>query len=338
MVTEDRTRRQINVVAGCLAALTVMVAAIAVLSPGSAHRAVSDGRPFSPTSVWNAPLATGAPVASDSAAYVAQLNSQVSHYGSWINTYQYSVPVYKVSDTQPTVPVTLDTSGGSAQQLAVDFRAGVPIPNGAKPASGTDQSMVVWQPGRDRLWEFWHAQQVGGAWHARWGGKLTDVSHSPGYYTTPPDWGGSASSLSLLGGLILPRELRSGAISHALALAIPHAAAGRFVFPAQRTDGNDPTPTAIPEGTRFRLAPNVNVAALRLPRLTQMMALAAQRYGIIVRDQAATVSFYGQDPVSTKTNPYYGRNGAFGGLDPAELLRSFPWRDLEVVAPSRTTS
>jgi hypothetical protein len=238
---------------------------------------------------------------------------------------------------QRRVPVVLDTSGGSANLLATELREGVPIPPGAHAAQGSDESLVISQPSTNTLWEFWLAHDVSGTWHARWGGKMSDVSRNPGFYSSATSWGGSGTSLSLLGGLIRIADLRSGQIDHALALAIPHARSSTFVFPAQRSDGNDASPTAIPEGTRFRLNPKLDIDALHLPPVTKMIAIAAQRYGIIVRDQAGSVVFYAEDP-STTTQPriYEGPRGLFGGLAPSQLLRSFPWSQLEVVRPPST--
>jgi hypothetical protein len=285
--------------------------------------------------VWNARLGANAPLSSDSRTYVDDLLGQVSHYGTWINTTSYSVPVYVVPRGEHRVPVRLDISGpGSVSELAATFHAGVPIPTGAIPARGSDASMVIWQPSRNTLWELWKSADSTGGWHARWGGKMSDVSSNPGYFTTPSDWGGSATSLSLLGGLITPRDLRAGAIDHTLAIAIPRAQAHHFVFPAERDDGNDPSTTAIPEGTRFRLPAGLDIAALHLPRLTAMIARAAQRYGMIVRDQAALVAFYGEDPSSIGHDPWYGSHGAFDGSSPSALLRNFPWRDLVAVSPA----
>ena len=71
----------------------------------------------------------------------------------------------------------------------------MPIPADAHAAAGTDKSLVIWQPSRDRLWEFWRVRTVGGKWHAKWGGKMSDVSGNPGYFDDPCDWGGSATSL-----------------------------------------------------------------------------------------------------------------------------------------------
>ena len=136
-------------------------------------------------------------------------------------------------------------------------------------------------------------------------------------------------------GLIGIRELQSGHIDHALALAIPHAATGVVVFPAQRSDGNDRAHGAIPEGTRFRLDPRLNIAALHLPPVVQALAKAAQRYGMIVRDQSGAVTLYAQDPTPLGRNPYYGPHGLFDGLSPAVLMRYFPWHSLQVVRPGK---
>jgi hypothetical protein len=334
--------RRLNVIALGISGV-VALAAIAVIvfmtssGPRSCRSTTNSESPFACDSVWNARLPNDSPIASTSPAYTAALAAQVAHYGPWINSYSYSVPLYKVGPSQPRVPVALDISGSGAQTLAADFHAGVPIPADAVAAPGSDQHMVVWQPSSDTLWELWHAEKVNGVWHARWGGEMHNVSSNPGYYRNRDYWGASATGLSILGGLIGPAELRSGRIDHALALAIPHAAAGRFVFPAQRTDGNDHGADAIPEGTRFRLNPRVNVAALHLPHFTEMVALAAQRYGMIVRDQSGAVSLYVQQPSLGQPNPYYGPGGLFGGLGSSQLLRAFPWRDLEVVRPPSTT-
>jgi hypothetical protein len=293
-------------------------------------------RPFAANSVWNEPVPASAPLSPQSAAYVSQLGQQIKSHGEWINTNQYSIPVYTVGANQPKVPVKLDQSGPSSiAELAQVFAAGVPIPANAHAAAGTDQSLVIYQPSTNTEWEFWRAHKVGGEWHAYWGGKMSDVSGSPGYFTNPPDWGGSASSLDLLGGLMTENELRSGQINHALAMAIP-TAAQHYVYPAQRGDGHDSSPNAIPEGTRFRLNPKLNLDSLHLPPITRMIAEAAQRYGMIVRDQSGSLSLYAQDPTTTSasSDPYGGSHGLFEGMAPNQILQAFPWNQLQVVDPS----
>ncbi len=313
--------------------VAAIVLAIALPGGSSRHRPAAPVPPFAPTSVWNRQVPADAPIAPQSAQLVGALQSQVQAHGTSVNTSPYSIPVYTVGPHQPLVRVTLDQGGtGSVGELARVFAAGVPIPNGAHAAAGTDQSLVVWQPSRNTLWEFWRAHQINGVWHAFWGGKMTDVSGNPGYFDDPPDWGGSGTSLSLLGGLMMIDELRAGRIDHALAMAIP-SAAKNFVYPAQRSDGHDTSGGAIPEGTRLRLKPRLNNAALHLPPTTAIIARAAQRYGMIVRDQSGSVSLYAQDPTTTGSNPYAGSAGLFDGEPGWELLQHFPWSQLQVVSP-----
>jgi hypothetical protein len=282
--------------------------------------------PFAPSSVWNAPLPSTAPASAGSTGLVAELGRQVAGYGSWINTTQYSVPVYTVPRTQPTVNVKLDVTNPALQQ---GFSA-VPLPANAQPAKGSDGHLTVHQPGTDRLWEFWRlAKYADGSWHARWGGAMTGVATNPGYFPSP--YGATATSLPLLGGLIRIDELRAGVIPHALALAIPEPKASVFTWPAQRTDGTSTNPAAIPEGTRFRLDPGVNVDALPLLPAGKAIARAAQRYGMIVRDRAGAVTLYAEDPTPTGSNPY---PALFGVKYADQLLKNFPWSRLQVVPSS----
>lgn len=254
----------------------------------------------------------------------------------WINidTTSYSVPIYTVPANQPTVEVALKR--GQATTLIAAWSA-VPLPADAQAAAGTDGHLVLWQPSTDRLWEFWRLVHGVEGWYASWGGAMQNVSHSSGVYEpnswpgAQATWGGSASSLSVAGGVITFEDLEKGEINHALAMAVPNVRASVYSSPAQRTDGTDHSTLALPEGARFRLDPRLNIAKLHLPRLIRMMAEAAQRYGIIVRDGAPVVTFYGQDPTPTGTNPYIGPHGYFEGREPRELLARFPWRHLQLL-------
>jgi hypothetical protein len=67
-----------------------------------------------------------------------------------------------------------------------------------------------------------------------------------------------------------------------------------------------------------------------MPRLTLIMARAAQRYGIIIRDYSGVVSFAAQDPQPGQPNPYGGPSGLYQGMYPNHLLASFPWSHLQV--------
>jgi hypothetical protein len=286
---------------------------------------------FAADSVWNQALAPDAALDSRSALYVSDLQRQVGEYSPYVNTTRYSTPVFTVGGEQPTVRVQLDEVA-LANPLLVHAWERVPIPPGARPAAGSDQHMVIWQPSTDTMWEFWRASRQSDGWHARYGGRMEHVSANPGYFTSPPGWGATATSLPLLGGLIRLDELAAGHIDHALALAIPQARAHCFSWPAQRTDGSLDAEDAIPEGARFRIDPRVDLARAAMSPLVRMLAEAAQRYGMVVRDGAGAVTFYAEDPTPTGTDPYLGPNGYFGSGNVQDLLRrEFPWQDLQAL-------
>jgi hypothetical protein len=213
----------------------------------------------------------------------------------------------------------------------------VPLPPSAHPASGTDAVLVVWQPSTDQLWEFERLVHDSDGWRAVWGGAMQNVSSNTGVYAAnawsgaQSWWGASASSLSLAGGLISLEDLEMGQIDHALAMAIPNVSKGVYASPAQRDDGRSTDQLSLPEGAHLRLNPNLDLATLHLPPVTLMIAQAAQRYGIFVRDKGANVQLFAQDPTPTGTNPYAGRGGYFEGKSPAQLLAAFPWSELELL-------
>ena len=275
----------------------------------------------------------------NSQAMVAALAQEVAREeekrrGPWINTNSYGVPLLTVPADQPTVRVQLDHPPDAALSSAW---SAVPLPESARPAAGSDGYLVVWQPSSDRMWEFWRLNRQADGWHASWGGAIMRVSVNRGVYGpdawpgAKPWWGASASSLPLGGGAITIGELRRGEIGHALAISLPDVRAGVFASPARRTDGHSADPSSLPEGARLRLDPGLDLSRLAMPPVTRAIATAAQRYGIIVRDFAGNVTFTGEDPTPTGSDPYHGPDGLYGGQYPNLLLASFPWSHLQVL-------
>jgi hypothetical protein len=312
----------------------------------AASRKDMNGGPgwFAPDSFWNVPLLADAPLDPNSDALVQTLvglvhADQSANRGPWINTSQYSVPVYTVGKDQPPMRVTLN-HGDSVLQRAFER---VPVPPDAAPAAGTDGHLAVWQPVTDTLWEFWQARHTANGWAASWGGRMTRVSRSPGYYRDLTDaaggvqerasWGSTACSLPIVGGLMTIQELQAGHIHHALQFMLPRPRAGVFSWPAQRTDGTDAGPNAIPEGARFRLDPRLNLDSLTLPPMTRMMAEAAQKYGLVVNDATnSVVGFRAEDPTplvrTGRPDPY---PALFQHQFPTQFLAAFPWDRLQLL-------
>ena len=296
-------------------------------------------RLFAKDSFWNSPLSPEAPLDPTSDLLVSSLVSEVKRVaavrdGPWMAARQYSTPVYVVGPDQPVVKVKLDNQTLPHMQAA--FSA-VPIPANARPAEGVDQHMTVWQPSTDTLWEFWKTSKEADGWHADWGGAIRNVSRSPGHYTkdswpgSEPWWGASATSLPVAGGTMMIDEFKQGRFDHALALALPKIRSGVFSWPAQRTDGRVADAAAIPAGARFRLDPNLDLDSLNLHPFVRMVAEAAQRYGMVVRDTAPSVQLYAEDPAQFGRNPYADFIGPQYPNETDKLLRSFPWEHLELL-------
>jgi hypothetical protein len=317
---------------------------LALASAGCGSDTKGAPRFFAPTSVWNKPLADRASLDPNSSGLVSELARQLQAHGAWINSTEFSVPIYTVGKHAPGTSVHIDTPSDMFTGIPDGTRLaqaleGIPIPPNARPAAGTDRHLVIWQPSTDTMWELWMAHNPAQGdsaafhdnapgWHASWGAKITGVSRSPG--VVAPPFGATASGLPLAAGLVTTADLKAGHIEHALAVALPDTARGRFVPPAVRTDGAYTGPDAIPEGTRFRLPASLDVDALHLPPMARMLAKAAQSYGIIVRDRAGAVAFYAQDPTPTGDATL---SNLLNGKSPAESMAGFPWNRLEAVSP-----
>jgi hypothetical protein len=309
----------------------------AVVPPRPAVPAPPVARPFARRGVWNAPLRRDVRIAAGSSAIVAALAREARRERArgddpWVND---TTTLAVVRRRQPRVRVRLVDHTPDAE-LSRAWRA-VPLPANAEPSAGSDHQLTVWQPSTDRLWEFWRlARTADGGWRAQWGGAMSRVHANPGYFSrgawpgAKPWWGATATSLPLLGGLIRTAELRRGEIDHALAFATPSTHARLYRFPAQRTDGVVASATGLPEGTRLRLDPALDVTHLGLPGPARAIARAAQRYGLVVRDTSPNIAFYAEAPVGADPLAAWPSHG------PRQLLARFPWERLQVIdGPTR---
>lgn len=269
-------------------------------------------------------------------------------YQAGINTDAYAPPVYEVSAEQARVPVILDSDYAPLAKMMLE---GVPIPESAQQATGTDGQLVIYQPSSDTMWEFWRAYRDDqGIWHASWGGRMMNVSENPGYYrshtgalanTNAPEqhnWGETATSLPNMPGLITAEELRQGEIDHALNFAILTPAVGEYVFPAQREDGKcvGDMCSSIPEGARFRLPADFDSARIQHP-VVRAMAEATRDYGMVLNNRTGSgVDFYAEGWRGQRdVDPYFGPNGMMV-TDQSQrwasmFMREFPWEELEMI-------
>jgi hypothetical protein len=315
----------------CLAIVCAWLAA----SPGAGATSESLHL-FSAQSVFNEPLPAKPPLAADSATLVHAFQTQIKRAGGQvvINTTEWSAPVYVVGADSKTVAMAGQSSicprpdGVSAGFLA-QIEA-VPVPANAEPAAGSDKELIVWQPSSGHLWELWRALKESGHWTACWGGEIAEADTSDGMFPAP--YGVSAAGLSVLGGQIHIEDLKHGTINHALEVSLPDTSR-LWVWPADKTDGTSTDADAIPEGTRFRLDPTLELVSLHLSPAALEIATAIQRYGMIVGDTAGSVALQAQDPSPLIAE---GKPNRYDTLlpNPYDELHAIPWKQLEVVSPN----
>ncbi|MHB1678604.1 MAG: DUF4124 domain-containing protein [Sulfuriferula sp.] len=290
---------------------------------------------FLPSSFWYTPIPANATLDHDSANYVAEFQRQLSAYYQDvdINTTSYASPVYNADATTPTMQVQVwdcQNKGYLDSGLQAQWAA-VPIPASAVPSAGTDGEMTIYQPSTHTIWEFWQTRQVNGQWQACWGGQLDNAAQSNGIF--PNNYGTTATSLPFMGGQVTAAELQSGVINHVIGIALVDTASyWIFSWPAMRSDGYNPTnaPNRIPEGTRFRLDPTINVDALDMTPVGKMIAKAAQKYGFVVWDKAGAISIRFENSLSYtqigQPDPYVA---LFNGVPNYAVLNGFPWGSLQ---------
>jgi hypothetical protein len=332
-------------------AALVLVWVLGLPAPGEA--AARPFRPFAPDSIWNLRLRDDARLHPGSARSVDWLEATVRGRGAWINSTTCTMPTYWAGAATPRVRVHLDHPSYMDPALMRAW-ASVPIPRHARPARCADRNLAVLArrpDGTIALWEFWAARKRSdGSWTAKWGGTTADVTADRGYASpfswrdpaarlfqeraSRTSWNVTASSASMIAGVITREDLRRGRIDHALAIAAPDTARGHWLWPAQRTDGGSTDPGALPEGAHLRLDPRLDVDRLAAAPLVWMMARAAQRYGIVVRDRTFDRTIFYTDRRAGQTDL---AAPLLGGAWPSSALRAFPWGRLQMLdAPACT--
>lgn len=288
---------------------------------------------------------TGAPLASNSPAMVKGLTAQVRKYyggNGTLNYDQYHGTLWVADKNTKKVTVGYDNcqkkKKGEYEGLlnGPKYFVDVPIPTNAVPAKGTDGQLAVWSPTENKLWELWVAKKKGTKWTACWGGRIDNVSQSMGQM--PYGFGASASGLAVTGSMISVDEAKQLKIDHAMGLNIPAPANWpNWSYPANRTDGFSKDADAIPEGSRIRLDPSVNVDSLNMSPLAKAIAKAAQTYGFIVTDKSGAVAVVTEGGerrmvnakgATVAANPW---KSVLKGADAGTVLKGFPWDKLQVV-------
>lgn len=270
------------------------------------------------------------------------------------------IALYVVDSSHPACPfVTFEAYGGfpawdSIEREAV--AAKVPWPSFAKPARNQDRGMAIYDVHTGIMREFFMVSQRP---NGQWTGQMGYSVASPGLQNLAEDNYGTqlqsgSSAVARLHnnlGFIGISEVRAGVINHGLAFTFGAVAKGNSPsWPASGTDGKAPASEAHSSPVHGQWGRvKASVDPLHNPRtgapynpLTQMIILAAQRYGLVGTDTNAWCHAFNTEDGQVE-KALFGKDpwGEDGDLrdhiaqeykcDPAVVfdISDFPWDQTE---------
>jgi hypothetical protein len=236
--------------------------------------------PFASDSPWNVPLARSAQYQSASDAETQDLQS--AHHG-YVNSQQYSVPVYFTTSADPMATLSFP-NGYIDGAWVTNGSVKLPVPPSAVASPGTDGDILLITPDHGTGYESWRF-----------------VGSAPSYMTsftveqdlTGSGWGEGihAAGCSLAGGLVRAGDLAALSIPHALASIIATTQAQMpWVWPAVSQDDFASTQYAgqVPMGALLAIPPSVAVDQIANTPEGKALGHALQDYGTYVVDTAGT--------------------------------------------------
>jgi len=251
-----------------------------------------------------------------------------------VGLYEYTVPIFQIGTEMQEVFICEDegVSGWAHPKFDVETEGGpviVPAPAGmVRPAGpGNDDAdawMVLYDPDRLISYDYFAATPIRNEECLGFEGGIVgekilqagvvdyfDLRGSglnpDGYYSA------RAVGTPLLAGLILPEDIESGEIAHALSFAIPgprntsfnpsEPKSADYLYPASttETDFYNTNPLALASGQRIRLKQTLHdedgeiINEEDLAPITRMYLAALRNYGAYLVDNAGGFTFYAED-------------------------------------------
>jgi hypothetical protein len=301
----------------------------AALAPVCSGLASLLGFPLYPASyAWNQNI-TNAPVAANSATFIAEIGGTVHIHPDWGDDSPtngasplYGIPYNVVhGNSTAKINVVIDNYPDESDIIPAPIPAKAVIegdyqngPNSDTSQRG-DSHLIVWDEDNNIGYEFYGASRPtevtfdgvspDGQWHA--------AQESVWYFNTNSfrtlgNTSADAAGLSILAGLARPDEGLpisqggQGAINHALRLTLPQAdISSKYVYPASHMISE---PGIIPMGTRLRLKNTTAVNNLinSMGPQSQILARAMQQYGLILADAGSAMYVTGTSAAKNATN------------------------------------
>jgi hypothetical protein len=243
-------------------------------------------RVFPTDNAWNREIAT-APLRSNSAAMIAaiQANGGTRLHPDFGENPNYGIPYAVVPASQARVPITYDPYRDESDPGPFPIPPNAPIEGGA--ASTGDRHVLVVQSGTCELFELFGARRSGSGWTAASGARF-DLSSNA---LRPLGWtSADAAGLPILPGLVRYDEVASGSIRHAIRVTFARTQRG-YILPATHFASSSTDTDLPPMGLRLRLKASFDVGTLT--GQARVIAVALQRYGMIVADNGSNWFFQG---------------------------------------------
>lgn len=286
---------------------------------------------FSPDSFWNQAIPAHAPVDPRTERWMRLLEGEPTGENFYMNSERWTIPVYEADPDTPVVEVRRHALSPREKLVWCTshdtFGHGpgfgqVPIPETARPDSQTDSHLAVVDPSRNLVWDMWKlSRNPDGSWKSATGmvyaadgtgvfdpGPLGLVDGESVHFHGPS----RASGVPAVAGLILHDEVMAGEIRHKIAGASRYCARQEFVYPAIWTDGR--VPGGIPEGTVIQLDPALDLDPFGLTPEERIVAVALQRYGLVLVDVAHGQAIYAEGLWGQSGKSWEGRLPQGGGI------------------------
>jgi hypothetical protein len=197
----------------------------------------------------------------------------------------YGIPYVVVPNDQPEVPITYTAYGSQSDAGPFPIPADAPVEGGN--GSTGDRHVLVVRSGSCELFELFRAFPNGAGWRADSGARFDLGSNA----LRPLGWtSADAAGLPILPGLVRYEEVAAGEIRHAIRVTFSRTQRG-YILPATHFASNRTDPNLPPMGLRLRLKASFDTS--RLTGQARVIAVAMQRYGLIVADNGSNWYFQG---------------------------------------------
>jgi hypothetical protein len=241
---------------------------------------------FPADNAWNTRI-DSAPVHPDSDAIITRIQAEGGDnlHPDFGEHAEYGIPFVVVPPDQPELPITYTAYGDESDPGPFPIPLDAPVEGGA--AADGDRHVLVVRQGTCELFELYRAFPVGAGWEAdsgvRW--NLNSNELRPAGWTSA-----DAAGLPILPGLVRHEEVAAGSIDHALRITFSTTRRA-YILPATHFASTRADADLPPMGLRLRLRGDFDVTTLT--GQARVIAVAMQRYGVIVADNGSNWFFQG---------------------------------------------